>query len=187
MVNDFWDQVRNNGKWRIWNDLGHSEESPLKALLDSLGQDLEHMKILVSSLHDQVRWGKNTKGNFNLKEAKQVVTGFNYLNPDQVWKNIWQSPHSMKIKLFIWLIHHRKILTRENILKKGFIGPYKCYLCGSQEETLDHLLNLFSFTSTMWEWVASIFRHTDRDRFNISNTLKNCRKNFSRNEIISKA
>ena len=31
MVNDFWDQVRNNRKWRICKDLGHNEESPLKA------------------------------------------------------------------------------------------------------------------------------------------------------------
>ena len=31
MVSDFWDHVRNNGKWRIWKDLGYKEESPLKA------------------------------------------------------------------------------------------------------------------------------------------------------------
>lgn len=72
-------------------------------------------------------------------------------------------------------------------MKKGFTRPCKIYLCGSQEETMDHLLNLFPFTSIVWEWVASIFRHTDRDRLNISNTLKNRRKNFSGNEIINKA
>jgi len=93
----------------------------------------------------------------------------------------------MKIKLFIWIVHQRKILTWENLLKKGFTGPSKCYLCGSQEETMDHLLNFCPFISIMWEWVASIFRHSDRDRLNISNTLKNWRKNFSGNEIINKA
>lgn len=31
MVSDFWDKVRNNDKWRIWKDLGHNEDSPLKA------------------------------------------------------------------------------------------------------------------------------------------------------------
>ena len=41
---------------------------------------------------------------------------------------------------------------------------------------MDHLLNLFPFTSTVCEWVDSIFRHTNRDRINISNTLKNWRK-----------
>eukprot|EP00253_Pinus_taeda_P015014 PITA_15014 len=52
---------------------------------------------------------------------------------------------------------------------------------------MDHLLNLYPFTSTVWEWVASIFRHTDRDRLSIPNTLKNWKKKFSGNEIINKS
>ena len=78
MVSNFWDQGRNNGKWRIWGDLGHSEESPLKAQTDSLAQDSAQRKILVSSLSDQIRWGRNTEGKFSLKEAKRVVTRLNY-------------------------------------------------------------------------------------------------------------
>lgn len=84
-------------------------------------------------------------------------------------------------------MNHRKILTWKNLLKKGFIGPSKCYLCDSQEEMMDHLLNLYPFTSIVWEWVVSIFKQIDKDRFSISNTLKNWRKNFSGNGIINRA
>jgi len=52
---------------------------------------------------------------------------------------------------------------------------------------MDHLLNLCPFTSTVWEWVASIFKDTYRDRLSISNTLKNWRKYFLGNEIINKS
>ena len=178
MVSDFWDQVRNNGKWRIWKDLGYNEESPLKAQAGSLALALEQRKILVSSSSDQLRWGRNTKGKFNLKEAKQEVMGFNFVNPDQVWKKLWQNSQWMKIKLFSWLVHQRKILTWENLLKKGFIGPSNCYLCGTDEETIEHLLNLCPFTSKVWDWVASIFRQTDRDSLNISNTSSFARTEF---------
>eukprot|EP00253_Pinus_taeda_P023753 PITA_23753 len=130
LVKDFWDQGRNNGKWRNCKDLGYSDESSLKAKADALTQDLEHRRVLVSSSPDQFIWGKNIE---------------------------------------------------------GFIGPYKCYLCGSHEETIEHLLNLCPFTSKVWDWVASIFRQCDRDSLNISNTLKNWRKNFSGNDIINKA
>ena len=41
MISDFWDQVRNNGKWRIWKDLGYREDNPLKDQVDSLAMDLE--------------------------------------------------------------------------------------------------------------------------------------------------
>lgn len=52
---------------------------------------------------------------------------------------------------------------------------------------MNHLLNLCPFTSTVWDWVASVFRHTDQDKLSITNTLKNWRKNFSGNEIVNKS
>lgn len=87
----------------------------------------------------------------------------------------------------MWLVQQKKILTWENLLRKGFVGPSKCYLCGTQEETMEHLLNLCPFTSTLWDWVASIFRQTNKDGLSITNTLRNWRKNFSGNEIINNA
>ena len=82
MINDFWDQVRNNGKWRTLKDLGYKEESPLKAQANSLAMDLEQRKILVSSSSDQLRWGRNSEGNFNLKEAKRITSRLDIPNPD---------------------------------------------------------------------------------------------------------
>ena len=84
MVSDFWNQVKNKGKWRIRKDLGHREDSPLKAHVDSLSRDLEERNILMSSLSDQLIWVRNTEGKFILKEAKRIFTGFNDQNPDQV-------------------------------------------------------------------------------------------------------
>ena len=186
MVRDFWDQVRDNGKWKMWKNLGYNEERPLKAQADSLALDLEKRKILVSSSSDQLRWGQNTEGRFNLKEAKCKALGFDYANPDRVWNNLWRKPQWMKVKLFMWLVHQKKILTWENLLKIGFVGPSKCHLCGLQEEMMEHLLNHCPFTSILWDWAASVFRQTDRDRLNITNTLKNWRKDFSGNKIINK-
>lgn len=71
MLKDFWDQERNNGKWREWKDLGYSDENQLKTKAEALTQELEHRRIRVSSSKDQLRWGKDTEGNLNLKEAKQ--------------------------------------------------------------------------------------------------------------------
>ena len=65
----------------------------MKAMAEALIMDLNHKRILVSSSHDQLRWGKNNEGNFNLKEAKQAITGFNFVNADKVWKELWQTPH----------------------------------------------------------------------------------------------
>jgi len=39
----------------------------------------------------------------------------------------------------------------------------------------------------LWNWVAPIFKQTDRDMGSITSTLKKWRKNFSGNEIMNKA
>lgn len=84
LVQDFWDHGSNNGKWRKWKDLYYSNESPLKDMVDALTMYLEQRRILVLSQPDQLRWGKNNEGNFNLKEAKEAITGFNFVNTDIV-------------------------------------------------------------------------------------------------------
>lgn len=120
----------------MWKDLGYSEESPLKAQEDSLALHLEQRNILVSSSSDKLRWGRNTEGTFNLKEAKHMALSFDYPNLDQVWNNLWQNSQWMKTKLFMWLVHQKKILRWENLLKMGFVDPSKCHLCDLQEETM---------------------------------------------------
>jgi len=49
---------------------------------------LEQRNILTSTSSDQLRWGRNNEGNFNLKEAKRMVIGLDFPNPDKVWQNL---------------------------------------------------------------------------------------------------
>lgn len=154
---------------------------PLKAQAETLAGVLDQRTILTSTLSVQLRLGRNNGGNFNLKEAKRISIGLDLTNPDKIWKDLWQNSHWMKIKLFMWLVHHIRILTWENLWKRGLVGPSRFQLCGLQEETMDHLLNICSFTSTLWNWVASIFTQNDKDKSSITSTLKNWRKYFSEN------
>eukprot|EP00253_Pinus_taeda_P007691 PITA_07691 len=141
-VSDYWDKSRNNGKWRIWKLLDYNEVTTLKTQAQALEDILVKRKILTSTSKDQLRWGRNNVGLFNLKESKRIATGLNFPNTNKTWKDLWNNPHWMKIKLFRWLIQQDKILTWENIRKRRFVGPSRCHLCGQQEETTNHLLNL---------------------------------------------
>jgi ribonuclease HI len=44
----------------------------------------------------------------------------------------------------------KKILTWENLLKRGFVEPSKCVLCGLKEETVKHLFVECNFTKDIW-------------------------------------
>jgi len=65
-------------------------------------------KILISTSSDQPGLGKNNEGKFNLKEANCMSLGLEFPNPNKVWKDPWQNQSWIKIKLFTWLVQHKK-------------------------------------------------------------------------------
>ena len=136
---------------------------------------------------DQLRWDNNNEGTFNLKEAKLILLNLDSHAPDTIWKDLWRHQGWMKIKLFMSLVQHRKIMTWDNIRKRGVLGLSRCKLREAQEETMEHLLNNCIFTSILWDSFATIFQHNGRDKGSIINTLKNWRRNFSDYEFLGSA
>jgi hypothetical protein len=106
-------------------------------------------------------------------------------DPVQQWGKIWDSPQWPKIKIFKWLVLHNRILTWENLRKRGFIGPSQCHLCQAKEETMNHLLDECNYTTKIWDWAASIFRQSNRTRGNISATINNWNESYRKNEMVN--
>jgi len=125
-VKDFWDKTNSKGKWRTWRIFDYRDDNPLKAKAKALMKMLEQRKTLVLGRHDQLRWGNNNEGTFNLKEAKCILLELDSHVPDRIWKDLWRHQGWMKIKLFMWLVQHRKLLTWDNIQKRGVLGPSRC-------------------------------------------------------------
>lgn len=110
-VKNFWDQINSIGKWRTWRNFDFRNDNPLKAKAETLMKMIEQRNILMSEGHDQLIWGKNNEGTFNLKEEKLILLELDSHAPDRIWQDLWRHQGWMKIKLFMWLVQHRKILT----------------------------------------------------------------------------
>lgn len=67
------------------------------------------------------------------------------------------------------------------------LGHSICQLYETQEETMEHLINSYNFTSRLWDAFANIFQQFDRDKESITNTLNRWRRNFSDNEALNLA
>lgn len=52
---------------------------------------------------------------------------------------------------------------------------------------MEHIRNIFSYTSWLWESFSSIFQQSDWDRGSIKNTLNQWRKNFKEKEALNLA
>ena len=46
---------------------------------------------------------------------------------------------------------HQKILTGENLLKRGFLGPFRCCLCLQVFDTSAHIFVGCVFAQKVWE------------------------------------
>ena len=136
---------------------------------------------------DQLRWGDNKEGTFNLKEAKNILLELDPLVPDKIWQNLWKHLGWMKIKLFMWVVYHKKILTWDNIQKRGVSGHSRCQLCEAQEAKMEHILNSCTYTTSLWDSFDTVFQQTDRDKGSIINTLSRWRTFFLEYEILNLA
>jgi len=67
----------------------------------------------------------------------------------------WFAP--VKVKLLCWLVLENKIITRENIVKRGGMGLGTCILCNEAEESVFHLIASCPFTKHVWEDIRKAY------------------------------
>lgn len=61
-----------------------------------------------------------------------------------------------KIKVFLWLVNRKSILTKDSLPKRGWKGNKMCVFCG-KDETVDHPFFNCSATSLVWSLVKCAF------------------------------
>jgi hypothetical protein len=72
------------------------------------------------------------------------------------WKlKLWKWNLQLKIILFFRLALDQNILTWDNLLKKGWVGPGFCYLCRATTEDNVHLFIHCHFTKAIWNSVIN--------------------------------
>ena len=67
---------------------------------------------------------------------------------------IWKSHIPLKIKVFLWLLKQDRILTKTNLVRRGWHGNTNCLFCGDEESTT-HLFITCPFSKAIWSWIAT--------------------------------
>ena len=70
-----------------------------------------------------------------------------------IWNLVWILPSIPKINFFTWIVIHQKLLTGENLSKKGFYGPFRCCLCFQAAKSSAHILVECVFAQKVWALV----------------------------------
>jgi hypothetical protein len=83
------------------------------------------------------------------------ICGFHDKNENSVWHKVWKVKVSERIRAFIWMAMHDRLLTNSNKNKMG-LGHAMCNYCGDVEETTMHVLRDCPIASNMWNQVVPV-------------------------------
>eukprot|EP00253_Pinus_taeda_P021248 PITA_21248 len=122
-------QAPGNEEWQEWKPLEDWKRNTTEEQKTAYRKETDSRKIKKRDGRDILRWGKETKWIFSIKEAYKIKTQDDPGEEEQKWKKIWRTKWWPKIKLFAWLVGRKRVLTWDKIQKRGFSGPARCCLC----------------------------------------------------------
>ena len=96
---------------------------------------------------DYISWRWGPCGKFTVHSLYLWIV--NRGIPNTTYDTLWNSNIPLKIKVFMWLVMQDKILTKENLLNKGWQGDISCPFCGVFETT-DHLFVICPIATSLW-------------------------------------
>jgi zinc-binding in reverse transcriptase len=73
---------------------------------------------------------------------------------------IWEVRVPPTAQFFTWLAMQDKILTIDNLIKRGWIITNMYYLCKTDSKSMQDILNECIFTVNLWNYIANVVHHT---------------------------
>lgn len=130
--------------------------------------------------------GYRMEGNFSIQEAYHLARELPQIDLDPVWSKLWDRAQWPKIYLFLWLVVRGRILTWENLQKRGFTGPSQCIICRKDREDMAHLLDACPLASMLWDQGAQRFCRLDRVCGSPQATIRSWHPNPFQNPILNR-
>jgi hypothetical protein len=85
---------------------------------------------------DEVRWKWSSSKKFTDRSVYQQLASN---EGGEAFRDIWKAKIPLKIKIFMWMVAQKAILTKDNMIIRKWQGDLGCYFCGD-DENIDHLL-----------------------------------------------
>jgi hypothetical protein len=73
------------------------------------------------------------------------------------WKCIWKTKAPRRACFFVWTAAWQRILTCENLRKRGYFITSWCCMCRCNGETVEHLLLHCHVAGALWNWIFKTF------------------------------
>ena len=111
---------------------------------------------------------------FTIRSCYNILNDGGLRSP---FKNtIWKSTVPLKVKVFSWLALKDQILSRANLIKRGWQGPSHCCICGHHDEIVMCIFFHYSISRLIWNFLlrdanSSLFSITLKQVFSLKRHL----------------
>jgi len=108
---------------------------------------------LNSEIEDTITWKWTPDGIYSARSAyrAQFIGSFRNFNTELIWRARTEN----KCKVFAWILIQDKVLTADNLARRGWPHQASCALCNGPIETGQHLYLLCPFAQAVWSQVLS--------------------------------
>ncbi|CAN1342707.1 Putative ribonuclease H protein At1g65750, partial [Linum perenne] len=110
-------------------------------------------------------WGLEKDGRFRIRSAYDLLGEHEGRRRDVDWELVWRWKGPNRIKHFLWLVAHDRLLTNEERRKRTWTEDGSCSRCGHPQETVLHVLRDCSAAVNTWTHLA--FRSDDRTSWDL--------------------
>lgn len=115
---------------------------------------LIHGHIQIKDMEDVLLWAWNTQsGVVTAKLAYESIFAKSRVETCWWYTRLWRWSIPPKLQIFMWLVLENRVLTWENLMHRGFVGPNICPLCWYEAESVAHLFITCPFSKRLWSTV----------------------------------
>ncbi|CAN1819277.1 Putative ribonuclease H protein At1g65750 [Linum perenne] len=99
---------------------------------------------------DEMIWGPDPKGKFSISSVYEIGAALNNDSNPTLWKRIWKWQGPNRIKHFLWLVAHNRLLTNSEWKRRHMTDNDCCRLCQSSTSTSLHVFRDCLLAKRFW-------------------------------------
>ncbi|CAN1122460.1 Putative ribonuclease H protein At1g65750 [Linum perenne] len=124
---------------------------------------------------DELIWGPDPKGKFSIKTAYEILDTYSDVSTGSIWRSIWKWEGPNRVRHFLWLIAHEKVLTNSERCRRHLTDDSRCHRCPNSVEDVLHVCRDCTLAKEVWSalfpqlWIAGVRETMKADSYVMSN------------------
>ena len=110
--------------------------------------ELLHRAEVKREESDSSRWQLSGDGKFSVRSFFRSFKGNHSGNFP--WKKIWKYKMPPRVSFLVWTASWGKVLTLDNLRRRGFCLAGRCFMCKCDDETVEHLFVHCEVARALW-------------------------------------